>query len=304
MSRPRISAIVPVHDRPGYVREAVESLVATGHSELEIVLVDDGADAETEACLRRLEREHPGAVRIVRHADRGNHGPGASRNLGVRESKGEYVCFLDSDDVALPHRFDRAVAILDQEPAVDAVCEPFLRKGSDDSVAPVAGGERVGLRRALLGPGVRWHMGSILIRRRTFLELGGFSEALRTSEDWVLWIKLGLAARVMDGGPDPVAIYRRHDRNTRPVFENSLLAFLEVLRWSRRRGIPDQRLAEVRRGAWGKMLYVSDRLRREGSPGRAARLLVATATTVPEFALRPGFWKNLLAAGWQAGRNR
>ena len=300
----RISAIVPVHDRPGLLPEAVESLVATGYPDLEIVIVDDGSGGETVACLLDLERRFSGLVRTVRHADGGNHGPGASRNLGVRESSGAYVCFLDSDDVVLPHRFARAVAVLDDDPSIDAVCERFLRADAASGAAPAIARDREGLRKALLGPGVRWHMGSILMRRRAFEELGGFSESLRTSEDWVLWIKLGLAGSVVDGGPEPVAIYRRHGGNTPPVLENSLLAFLEVIRWSRGRRLDAERIAAVRRGAWGKMLYVCDRARREGRPGLAARMLMAAAAADPRFALRGEFWKNLLAAGGQVGLGR
>jgi glycosyltransferase involved in cell wall biosynthesis len=299
-----ISAIVPVHDRPDSVKEAVGSLLATGYPRLEIVIVDDGSGEETVSRLRELERAHGSGLRVVRHPDGGNHGPGASRNLGVRMAQGEYVCFLDSDDIVLPGRFARAVAILDADPDVDAVCEPYLK--SDDRLAeePVAVGPRGGLRETLAGPGVRWHTDSILIRRRVFLDLGGFSEALRTSEDWVLWTKLGLAGRVADGGADPVAVYRRHGNNTQPPLENSLLAFLEVLRWSRRRDLERGRLTAVRRGAWGKLLFVADRLREEGRPGRAARLLVESVAASPAFALRAAFWRNLLAAVWQAGIDR
>lgn len=302
MSGTPISVIVPVHDRPDYLPEAVGSLVATGYPGLEILVVDDGSDSQTASCLRELERAHPGVLRIVRHPDGGNHGPGASRNLGVRVANGEYVGFLDSDDVALPARFAEAVAILDGDPTADAVGERYLKGDGGAGSEPV--GDRAGLRKTLLGPGVRWHTDSILIRRRVFLELGGFSESLRTSEDWVLWIKLGLAARLVDGGPRPVAVYRLHGKNTEPILENSLLAFLEILRWARRRELDPARLAAVRRGAWGKMLYVADRLRREGRARRAVGVLVRSAVAAPGFVLRAAFWKNLLAAGWQAGLGR
>lgn len=301
MTATRISAIVPVHDRPVLLPQAVASLVATRWPALEIVIVDDGSAADTMAMLRELESEHAGLVRVLRHPDGGNHGPGASRNLGVRESTGEYVCFLDSDDVVLPHRFERSVAILDRDPDVDAVCERFLRAEGPDDEAEVME-DRQRLLVALIGPGSRWHVDSILLRRVAFLDLGGFSETLRTSEDWVLWVKLALAARMVDGGPQPVAVYRRHEGNSEPVLENSLLAFLEVLRWSRGRGLEGERLEAVRRGAWGKLLYVGDRLCREGRPGRALRMSIAAAATEPRFALRADFWKNVLGAARRAGR--
>lgn len=293
MTPTRISAIIPVHDRSEHLPEAVASLVATGYPELEVVVVDDGGGAETAARARALEARFPGVVRTVRHADGGNHGPGASRNRGVRESTGEYLCFLDADDLALPARFERAPRALDADRSLDAVCERYLRADARGPAAAVLSGERGGLRAALLGPGPRWHTGSILFRRGAFLDLGGFSESLRTSEDWVLWVKLALAGRAADGGGEPVSVYRRHGENTEPVFENSLLAFLEVIRWSRGRDLPAERIRLVRESAWGKLIFVCDRLCGAGRRGRAARLLLTAAAVVPAFAARPAWWRNL-----------
>jgi glycosyltransferase involved in cell wall biosynthesis len=299
---PRISAIIPVHDRSGSLKEAVESLIATRYPDLEIVIVEDGSGAETMSRVRSLTERFPGVVRTVRHPDGRNHGPGASRNRGVLTSTGEYICFLDADDVVLPHRFACAPSMLEGERPIDGVCERFLREGEASTNPPTLSEERGGLREALLGPGIRWHTSSILLRKRCFLDVGGFSESLRTSEDWVLWIKLALVARIADGGTEPVAVYRRHGENTEPVLENSLLAFLEVLRWSRGRGLAESRTGAVREGAWGKLLYVCDRLFRQGRPGHAARMLMASVATVPSFALRIGFWRNLLRCGFPARR--
>lgn len=304
MTPTRISAIVPVHDRSESLAEAVESLVATGYPDLEVVVVEDGAGEETAARARALEARFPGVVRAVRHPDGRNHGPGPSRNLGVYESTGEYLCFLDSDDVVLPGRFARSPSALDADRSLDAVCERFLRASGGSPEPSVPSRDRGGLRAALLGPGPLWHTSSILVRKRSFLDMGGFSESLRTSEDWVLWIKLALAGRVADGGPEPVSIYRRHGENTEPILENSLLAFLEVIRWSRGRDLPAEPLRLLREAAWGKLLYVCDRLRRGGRRGRAVRLLADAARAVPAFTLRADYWRNVARCALPVGRGR
>lgn len=302
MSQTRISAIVPVHERSDLLAEAVESLVATGYPDLEVLVVMDGFTHPTWERARELERRLPRIVRLLRHPDDRNRGPGASRNLGIRAATGAYVCFLDSDDLVLPHRFRAAPSMLDADPSIDGVCERFLRVSDDPDQPPVVSPDRGGLRAALLGPGVEWQVGTILLRRRCLFEVGGFSESLRTSEDWVLWTKLALAARIVDGGPEPVAVYRRHGGNTQPIFENSLLAFLEVIEWARGRELSERKVRALREGAWGKLLYVCDRLRRRGERVRATRLLIASAAAVPSFALRGGFWRNLVHAGLPGAR--
>jgi glycosyltransferase involved in cell wall biosynthesis len=300
----RISAVIPVHDRSSLLPEAVESLVATGYGDLEVVIVEDGAGIETAARARSLAERFPGIVRTIRHPDGRNHGPGASRNRGVRVATGEYICFLDADDIVLPNRFARAPSALEADPTLDGVGERFFREEAPPPGARALSGGRRGLTEALLGPGNRWHTSSILLRKRCFLDVGGFSESLRTSEDWVLWIKLALVARIADGGPEPVAVYRRHGENTEPVLENSLRAFLEVLRWSKARGLAGPRVARVRRGAWGKLLYVCDRLRRKGQRRRAASMLAAAAAAEPSFALKVGFWRNLFRCALPARAGR
>ncbi|HYO47096.1 MAG TPA: glycosyltransferase family A protein [Gemmatimonadota bacterium] len=294
----QVSAIIPVRNRPGFLLEAVESLIATAYPNLEILIVDDGSEDETLNCAGELERRFPAIVRTVQHGDGRNHGPGASRNLGVRAVGGKYVCFLDSDDVVLPHRFERAVRLLENDESIDAVCEPFL---TDDGQRPydVEPEKRPGLTR--LGSGGRWNTDTVLLRRRCFLDVGGFSERLRTCEDLVLWGKLILSSRIEESGTEPVAIYRRHGKNTDVILENSLGAHLEVMRWAKKRDLDDGRREALLEIVWGKMLYVSDRLRRDGRPLQAMRMLLATVMAHPAYATRTGFWKNLVWGGVEKG---
>ena len=291
----RVSAIIPVRNRPEFLSAAVESLVATGYPDLEIVIVDDGSNDETLLRARGLEERFPRIVRVFRHDDGGNHGPGASRNLGVRLSAGEYVCFLDSDDVVLPNRFQVAVSLLDRDAAVDGVAERFLVQEEGAAPPREAAGVQV-LGGAVPGPGIRWNTNTILLRKRCFLETGGFSERLRTCEDLTLWIKLILSARIVAGGADPVVVIRRHEGNTDVVLQNSLLAHLEALGWARDRDLERERIAALREATLGKALFVCDRLMRRGDRRLAIRMLAASARANPSFLLRTRYWRNLLRA--------
>src|SRR5687768_16144872 len=94
-----VSVIIPVRNRPDFLAGAVDSLIATRYPALEIVIVDDGSSDDTLVRARQMEERFPRLIRVFQHDDCGNHGPGASRNLGVRLSTGGYVSFLDSDDV-------------------------------------------------------------------------------------------------------------------------------------------------------------------------------------------------------------
>ena len=296
---PRVSVIVPVRDGVEFLAASVESLVETGYPNLEVLIVDDGSKDGTLELALELSRRFPSVVRALRHPDGGNHGPGASRNLGARAADGAYLCFLDSDDVVLPHRFQRAVLLLESDESIDAVCEPFL---VDEGQGPFRAVLRLKPDGLQLGAGGRWHTDSILIRRDCFLEVGGFSERLRTCEDLVLWGKLGLTARIENEGTEPVAIYRRHAGGTVNVLENTLLAYLEIDAWARERSLNRRTKELLREAVWGKALYVGDRLRRVGRPARAMRMLLAAVRRKPGFGVRRELWKNLLGAALDAGR--
>lgn len=290
-----VSVIIPVRNRADFLVGAVDSLIATRYPSLEIVIVDDGSSDDTLIRARQLEERFPRLIRVFQHHDGGNHGPGASRNLGVRLSSGGYVCFLDSDDVVLPHRFQVAVPLLDGEPGIDGVAERYFIQEGECLPPRKVDGKPV-LSEAVPGPGIRWHTNTILLRRQCFLESGGFSESLRTCEDLTLWIKLILSANIVAGGPDPVVVNRRHEGNTHVILQNSLLAHLEALDWTRGRDLEKRRTAALREVIWGKMLFVCDRLIRRGDSRLATRMLAASARANPLFLLRSGYWRNLMRA--------
>jgi glycosyltransferase involved in cell wall biosynthesis len=288
----RVSAIVPVYNRAHCLRAAVDSLRATGYSDLEILIVDDGSTDQTLNVAKALEAEAPSTIRVLRHPDGLNHGPGASRNLGVHESSGAYLCFLDSDDLVLPHRFEVAVPLIEDDATIDGVSEPFnIQDGNEPPRASVE--KRSALISRLLGPGLRWNTNSILLRKACFLDVGGFSERLRTCEDVVLWLKLALSARIVSGSSQAVSVYRRHEGNTALILENSLRAYLEVQQWSRSRALDEAGIRVLREALWGKMLFVCDRLRAQGRAGPAIRALFEAGKSDPAVVARVQFWKNL-----------
>ena len=112
-SKPLVSSIVIFLNAEKFIEEAIESIFAQTYNNWELLLVDDGStDDSTQIALRYAER-YPTRVRYLEHPGHQNCGMGASRNLGVRHAKGEYIALLDSDDVWLPHKLQQQVAILD-----------------------------------------------------------------------------------------------------------------------------------------------------------------------------------------------
>jgi len=114
----KISVIIPVYNAEKYVAQAVES--ALQFTEVyEIILVEDKSpDNALKVCQKLAERHD--RVKLYQHPDKGNHGAGASRNLAIEKSAGDFIAFLDADDYFLPNRFD-AERELFKNPHVEGV---------------------------------------------------------------------------------------------------------------------------------------------------------------------------------------
>jgi glycosyltransferase involved in cell wall biosynthesis len=181
---PLVSVIIPTYNRAGLVREAVASVKAQTYRDFEIVVVDDGgADGAYEALA--ADRD----LRALRHAHR--RGVAAARNTGAAAARGEWLAFLDSDDLWLPDKLARQILSLEGQPGL-LICqtdETWVRQGvrvnKPATHKKVAG--RIflpSLSRCMISPS------AVIINRRLFEDHGGFDENLPAAEDYDLWLRL------------------------------------------------------------------------------------------------------------------
>ena len=123
---PLVSAIINFLDEEKFLQEAIDSVFAQTHSNWELLLVDDGSGDRSSEIARQLARQRPERVRYLEHEGHRNRGSSTSRNLGIRSARGEYLAFLDADDVWLPHKLEHQVAILQSQSRAGAVYSPSL----------------------------------------------------------------------------------------------------------------------------------------------------------------------------------
>ncbi|WP_193742889.1 glycosyltransferase family 2 protein [Sphingobium bisphenolivorans] len=116
MPVPTVSVIIPVFNREHFIRDAVGSIIAQTFRDLEIIVVDDGSSDDSVAAVQSLGDPR---VRVVSHNS--NRGIPAARNTGVEHARGEYIAWLDSDDVADPRRIEEQVRFLRANPNVALV---------------------------------------------------------------------------------------------------------------------------------------------------------------------------------------
>src|SRR3954449_4406587 len=108
-SRPVVSVIIIFLNAEQFLREAVESVFGQLYDKWELLLVDDGSTDGSTQLARRYAAHPSGKVRYLEHAGHQNRGMSAARNLGIRHAGGEYIGFLDADDVWLPQKLQEQV---------------------------------------------------------------------------------------------------------------------------------------------------------------------------------------------------
>lgn len=119
-----VSSIIIFLDAEDYLEEAIESILAQTYREWELLLVDDGSTDGSTAIAKSYAQQYPEKVRYLEHECHQNRGMSATRNLGITHAKGDYIAFLDADDVWLPQKLERQVALLEQYPHVGMVVGP------------------------------------------------------------------------------------------------------------------------------------------------------------------------------------
>jgi glycosyltransferase involved in cell wall biosynthesis len=111
----RVSVIIPVYNGEKYITSTIQSVLQQSYANWELVIVNDGSTDRTPELCRSFMRKN---VKII---DQPNRGLSEARNVGIRHSKGEYIAFLDADDIWLPAKLEKQVSFLDSHPLVGLV---------------------------------------------------------------------------------------------------------------------------------------------------------------------------------------
>jgi glycosyltransferase involved in cell wall biosynthesis len=176
MSRAIVDVVIPVRDGERYLAEAIESALAQTHPALDIVVVDDGS---RDGSLAMAERYAP-EVRCISQAPLG---PGAARNSGAAVGRGEYIAFLDADDVWPRDRIEGQLAALEAEPSTDLIFG-HMRQFVSPDLAP----DEASALRCPDQPQPAFHMGTMLVPRTVWERVGGCATdgAVNDGLDWLL----------------------------------------------------------------------------------------------------------------------
>lgn len=277
-----VSVIIPCFNHGEWLAGTIESVLRQTAQPTEIIVVDDGSTDDTAAVCRRYESVH--------YEWQVNGGLSAARNRGLQKSSGEFVCFLDADDLLMPVALARGLEAMAQNPGAAFVYGSSVRiDASGNPLGEWRVRPETANYRSLLQANQIVNHGAVLFRRQCLLSIGGYDEALRASEDYDVYLKLASQFPIACYSHF-VARFRRHGGNMSRDYERMLESVLAVLHAQERHvqdSDADRRALRIGmmhyRAIYGRPL-IAEALRSLFSPqepGAALRKLALVAKVAP-----------------------
>lgn len=210
-----VSVVIPAYNVRDHIGEAIRSVLIQNFEELEIIVVDDGS---TDGTAEFVAAEFPNVQLLCKE----NGGAASARNLGMRKSLGEFIAFLDADDVWLPGKLRAQITYMQERPDVGLVCGGFSFWTADEAgVFPDPTSLYPGVGEVSAEPdhaGWGYHKllisnfvwtSTVVMRRWLVDRIGQYDEKLRLGQDYDYWLRASRETEIHRLG-GVMALYRRH----------------------------------------------------------------------------------------------
>ncbi len=266
-----ITVIIPVYNAEKYLAKAVESALQFPEVK-EVLLIEDGSPDNALQVCQKLEADYD-RVKLLQHPNKGNHGAGASRNLGLASATCDYIAFLDADDFYLPNRFETDKRVFAENPDVDGVynaigahfyseeAEANFRKtelGEITTVTDYVSSKTLFESFIWLKPGSGYFsLDGLTIRKKTLDYFKyWFNPDLRLHQDSEFIIRLTYYANLLPGEiMRPTAIRGVHNHNRITSIQtqkakvklNQKKLWTSLYNWAKEDNIPESYLKQIRR---------------------------------------------------------
>jgi glycosyltransferase involved in cell wall biosynthesis len=206
---PKVSVIIPTKNRAYYLSSAIQSVLDQTFGDFEIIVVDGASTDNTGEVIDKFDDER---IRYIR--EKKDKGASASRNIGIKNSRGRFIAFLDDDDRWMPSKLEKQLYLINKNPDVGLVYTGFWKFNNS--------GKTMGRARNL--PSVRGNIypkilrvnyiggcSTVLVRRECLEKVGLFDENLPAGEDFDLWIRLAKHYQ-FDYVKEALVLYRIHSK--------------------------------------------------------------------------------------------
>lgn len=206
MSQPQVSVIIPTFNCDRYLPEAIDSVLAQTYQDFELIVVDDGSTDRTPEILQ----SYGNRLQAIRQT---NQGVAQARNHGIQQAQGEWIAFLDADDVFLPHKLAAQIELAMAHPELEIIHSGWRRVDSQGNLLIVVEPWHQ-VPELTLESWLRWKPvlpSAMMFRRRSLERAGGFDPRFPPAEDTELVLRLALKGCQAKWLPQVTVDYRQHE---------------------------------------------------------------------------------------------
>jgi len=212
MSNKLISVVIPVYNRKLLITHAMDSVVAQSYRPLELLIVDDGSTDRTVEAVQSWVDVHPNSdLFITKLICQERLGGNAARNRGIEASSGDFIAFLDSDDLWLTNKLKKQVVLFDDPQVGGVYCGvQHMDLASGNITASYNRRYPVGwILDQILVRDVTAQTSAFILRKKVFQKVGGFDLTLQARQDWDMWIRLASEYKIQ-AVPELLVQYGEH----------------------------------------------------------------------------------------------
>ncbi len=222
---PKVSVIIPAYNAGKYIAETMDSVLVQTYSDFEIIVVDDGSKDQTVSIVKQFKIKYPEKVKLIQKE---NGGPASARNAGIKVAVGEYIAFIDADDLWLPQKLEKQVRYFETQPSQVGIVYTDARSFDKDGIwinkyYPKFNGK---IYKELLNsmlPNL-----SVMVRKECFQNVGYFEEALDIIEDHDMWLRISMKYEVLCLD-EMLSLYRQHSQGRSKEIEKTWSRSLRVM---------------------------------------------------------------------------
>ena len=228
---PKVSVIIPVYNAEKYISDAIESVIAQTYKNWEIVAVNDGSIDRSPEILKDYEDQYPNKIRVIHQP---NSGLSMARNIAISAANGEYIAFLDADDLWLPEKTEEQVHLLDINSDIGLVYTDVyeLQNKKLKKKRRIIGGKM--FRGNVFNSLFYFNfipVLSVMVRKSVLDDRGIFNPKFYGTQDYDLWMRI-VEKYQIDFVDSQLAIYRIHEQNMSTNVEKMMQEDIELMeRW-------------------------------------------------------------------------
>ncbi|MCX6752830.1 MAG: glycosyltransferase family 2 protein [Candidatus Nomurabacteria bacterium] len=208
----KISIIIPTYNSSKFIRNTIQSVLEQTYTDWELLIIDDCSKDETEEIIKEYKKKEP-KIKFYK-TDNNSGGPALSKNIGIKNSNGSYIAFLDHDDEWHKEKLEKQIKLFENSKDKNlGIVSTFLDIKEKETIIKYSKNYRKDILKYLASGNFLMTSSCIMVKKDVFEKIGLFDKSLSVSDDLDMWIRIAKNNYNFDYVPEYLTTYIYHNKN-------------------------------------------------------------------------------------------